>query len=252
MATWIEALRIWNAKQTHSWEIPRKGTAGHKEVKRIYNEMKSAEDSKGSGMRTYGGATLGETAAAAVVDAVNNPTKALKKAYKKGKKGKKAIEDAYNRSLPRLLKGDMTSLNRLLKSKSIGDFLVDEGKRAASKQATEASMQAVNKVNELASEFTKRLPNLAGKFMFGSGHCKPPGKFTKKDIENINMVAKKCECMHGGDIFTDIATTFAQDPIGSIKKALQFQNAQSGFKKLLDSNTDPNKPKRLFVPPWEL
>ena len=94
MATWIDALKVWNKTQP-SWEIPRKGTQKYTEVKQIYDEMKSREDSKkGSGMRVYGGATLGETAAAAIVDVVNNPTKTLKTAYKKWKKGKKAIEEA--------------------------------------------------------------------------------------------------------------------------------------------------------------
>lgn len=248
MATWIEALKIWNGKQTHSWEIPRKGTEAHKEVKQIYNEMKKNEDSKGSGMRTYGGATIAAAAVSPSVDVVNNPKTALKKVYKKGKKGKKVLEESYNRSLPRLLKGDMTAMNRMLKSDSIGDFLVNEAKRSASKQGEEALKQTAEKVNKLASEFATRLPNLAGK-LFGSGHCKPPGRFTKKDLDNINMVAEKCECMSGAGL-EDIFAEIAKDPVKSLKKLLQFQNANQPFKTLVDSAG--NKPKRLWVPPWEL
>ncbi len=35
MKTWIQALQEWNKKKGGKYQIPKKGTAGYKEVKKI-------------------------------------------------------------------------------------------------------------------------------------------------------------------------------------------------------------------------
>jgi len=44
----------------------------------------------------------------------------------------------------------------------------------------------------------------------------------------------------------------AEDPVGNIKKLLNFQEANMPFKKLADTTTiSGTKPKRLFKLPWQ-
>jgi hypothetical protein len=179
--------------------------------------------------------SLGDVFLDNTLDIVKNPVQALAKVFNLSKSLKKKADDTLNKNFKKLLTKDMSQMNKLLQSKSIGD--------AASKELT-------NKVDGLVDLFKQRVPKLTEEFVFGSGHCKK-FKFRKADIDDLNKMADECQCMTGSGL-DDIFAAVAQDPIGSLKKLLQFQNANSGFKKLLDSNTDPNKPKRIFVPPWEL
>jgi len=179
--------------------------------------------------------SLGEVLRDNTLDIVKNPVQALTKVYNLSKSLKKKADDTLDKNFKKLLTKDMSSMNRLLQSKSIGDF---------------ASKELTNKVDSLVDLFKKKVPKLTEEFVFGSGNCKK-FKFRKADIDDLNKMASECQCMTGSGL-DDIFSAVAQDPWGSLKKLLQFQNANSGFKKLADSNTDPNKPKRLFVPPWEL
>jgi len=47
MTLWTDALKIWNASassnKTGSWAIPRKGTPGHDEVRKIMEDLKSGK-----------------------------------------------------------------------------------------------------------------------------------------------------------------------------------------------------------------
>ena len=177
--------------------------------------------------------SFGEVFRKNALDLVENPVAGLTKVFNLSKSLKRKADDVVFKNLPRLAKSDMTSLNRLLQSKSIGEF---------------ATKELANKVDTLADEFKKKVPQLAENFVFGSGNCK---KFNKKDIDSINKVAEACECQTGAGL-EDIFASLAQDPVGSITKLLKFQNANQPFKTLADTATGPNKPKRLFIPPWEL
>ena len=179
--------------------------------------------------------SMGEVLRDKALDIIQNPSQALVKVFNASKALKSKADDTLDRNFKKLLTGDMSTMNRMLQSKSVGDF---------------AAKELANKVNSMTDLFKKRLPGLAENFVFGAG-CTKPFKFSKKDITELNKAAEQCECQSGAGL-EDIFGEIAKDPWGSLKKLLQFQNANSGFKKLMDSNTDPNKPKRLFVPPWEL
>lgn len=259
MSSWIEALREWNSTTDQKWEIPKKGSEKHKQVMKIYNKKLKKESKKGGGMTLPGrrrgegmnlpGSGLGDDVAAALVDVANNPSDTLKKAYKKTKKATKNIKTQYEKSLPRLLRGDLSAMNRMLKSDSLGDFLVNEAKRGASKQSEEALKRTVEKVNMIADSFKNNLGENVGKFMFGSGHCT---KFTMKNIKAINDACCACENAQVGMGLDDIFASIAQDPIGNLTKLLKFQESNMPFKTLAEnSRIGGTKPKRLFKMPWE-
>ena len=214
---------------------------------------------KGSGLSLYGGSlkgkfkkltnkdrkninsmvkqnnlSFGEVFQKNALDLIQNPADGLKKIFNLSQSLKKKADDVVFKNLPRLAKGDMTSLNRLLQSKSIGEF---------------AAKELANKVNTLADEFKKKMPGLVENFVVGSGHCK---KFSKKDIDNINKAAEACECSQTGAGLDDIFAKFAEDPWGNIKKLLNFQQKNMPFKQLADTTQIGNKkPKRLFTLPWD-
>lgn len=179
--------------------------------------------------------SLGEVLRDKALDFVADPLQGLSKVFNLSKALKKKADDVVFKNLPRLAKTDMSAMNRMLQSKSVGDF---------------AAKEVARKVDTLADEFKKKIPGLAETFVFGAG-CTKPFKFSKKDIDEINKVAERCECMSGAGL-EDIFASLAQDPVGNIKKLLNFQEANMGFKKLADTTTLPGtKPKRLFKMPWE-
>ena len=213
---------------------------------------------KGSGLSLYGGSlkgkfkkltnkdrkninsmvkqnnlSFGEVFQKNALDLVQNPADGLKKIFNLSQSLKKKADDVVFKNLPRLAKGDLTSLNRLLQSKSIGEF---------------AAKELANKVDTLADEFKKKMPSLAENFVLGSGHCK---KFSKKDIDNINKAVEACECQTGAGL-EDIFGEIAKDPWGSLKKLLNFQQKNMPFKTLADTTQIGNKkPQKLFKLPWD-
>ena len=214
---------------------------------------------KGSGLSLYGGSlkgkfkkltnkdrkninsmvkqnnlSFGEVFQKNALDLVQNPADGLKKIFNLSKSLKEKADKAVFKNLPRLAKGDLTSLNRLLQSKSIGEF---------------AAKELANKVDTLADEFKKKVPGIAENFVFGSGNCK---KFSKKDIDNINKAAEACECSQTGAGLEDFFAKLAEDPLGNVKKLLNFQQKNMPFKQLADSTAiGGKKPKRLFTLPWD-
>jgi hypothetical protein len=165
---------------------------------------------------------------------IQNPADGLKKIFNLSQSLKEKADKAVLKNLPRLAKGDMTSLNRLLQSKSIGEF---------------AAKELANKLDTLADEFKKKLPQLSENLVLGSGHCK---KFSKKDINNINKAVEACECQTGKGFLDDIFGKLAEDPWGSLKKLLNFQQKNMAFKTLADSTQiGDKKPKKLYNLPWD-
>ena len=178
--------------------------------------------------------SFGEVFQKNALDLIQNPADGLKKIFNLSQSLKEKADKALIKNLPRLAKGDMTSLNRLLQSKSIGEF---------------AAKELENKVNTLANEFKKKVPDLAENFVFGSGNCK---KFSKKDIDNINKAAEACECSQTGAGLEDIFAKFAEDPWTNVKKLLNFQQKNMPFKTLADTTAiGGKKPKKLFSLPWD-
>jgi len=179
--------------------------------------------------------SMGEVLRNKTLDIIQNPMQALGKVFNASKALKSKADDTLDRNFKKLLTGDMSTMNRMLQSKSVGDF---------------AAKELTNKVDSMVDLFKKRIPGLAENFVFGAG-CNKPFKFSKKDINELNKAAEQCQCMTGAGLEDNFAS-LAQDPVGNIKKLLNFQEANMGFKKLADTTTLPGtKPKRLFKMPWE-
>jgi len=179
--------------------------------------------------------SMGEVLRNKTLDIIQNPMQALGKVFNASKALKSKADDTLDRNFKKLLTGDMSTMNRMLQSKSVGDF---------------AAKELTNKVDSMVDLFKKRIPGLAENFVFGAG-CNKPFKFSKKDINELNKAAEQCQCMTGAGI-EDWFAKLAEDPVGNIKKLLNFQEANMGFKKLADTTTLPGtKPKRLFTLPWQ-
>ena len=101
--------------------------------------------------------SFGEVFKKNALNLVEDPVAGLTKVFNLSKSLKKKADDVVFKNLPRLAKGDMSSLNRLLSSKSIGEF---------------AAKELANKEDTLADEFKKKVPGLTENVVFGAGHCK--------------------------------------------------------------------------------
>jgi len=209
-------------------------------MKGKFKKLTNKDRSNINSMVKQNNLSFGEVFQKNALDLVQNPLAALTKVYNVSKSLKNKVDDTIAKnvikSLPRLVKKDMTNINRLLSSKSIGDV---------------ASKELANKVDTLVDVFKKKIPGLSENIVFGSGHCK---KFSKKDIDNINKVAEACECSSNmtGEGLEDIFGKLLEDPIGNLKKLLNFQQANMPFKKLADkTRLGGKKPEKLFSLPWE-
>ncbi len=179
--------------------------------------------------------SMGEVFSDKALDILQNPTQALVKVFNATKALGNNLDNVITKNPIRLTKTDMSLMNKLLKSKSISDL---------------AGQELTKKVDKMTDLFKQKIPGLAEKLMLGSG-CSKPFKFSKKDIDEINKAAEQCECMTGAGL-EDFFGKLLEDPVGNIKKLLNFQEANMGFKKLADTTQiGDKKPERLFKLPWQ-